>query len=327
MKTYLLGAQDRMIYRFGGRTYTVGDYYHYEELPRKVRQDVLAQADDIEGRFGVPAKELFFKFTVIPKEELLQILRRHYGPRLEAALEDPEIVEEARRIERRGLESPPVGEEGWETALASLLLGRDLPYFQVVEPLDMPFGPSFSPPPPTLEGSRREKGMDPRFREMREGFWRMIQRIHLGIPGFIGTGRVEGHQFTGGLAGIRTAWPLAPGTISMIDAVPVAGFYVFGVLWPQMIRVMGLPGNVSQIIEKLDEEFGTASVYDLMKGTVPYQPPSFPGALPIRTPEEEEREESPEGEESELSGPPYRDRRRFRKLPRAKARGFRLRRL
>lgn len=117
-------------------------------------------------------------------------------------------------------------------------------------------------------GARREK--DPKHRTIREGYWRMLQRIHRGIPGLKGSGRVEGGQFIGGLAGVNTAWVVQPhGSTSMIDAVPIAGFYSLGPFWPTVLQMAGLPDNASDIARALDDEFGISSDRELKRGTVP----------------------------------------------------------
>lgn len=123
-----------------------------------------------------------------------------------------------------------------------------------------------------LSGSmrRRKSTGDPQYRDLREGFWRMIQRIHHGIPGYNGTGIVQDGQFTGGNAGIRTAWVVKPySTSSMVDAVAIAGFYAFGRHWAEMLRLAGLSGNFSNTLVALNNEFGIASDQDLERGTVP----------------------------------------------------------
>jgi len=110
----------------------------------------------------------------------------------------------------------------------------------------------------------------------------MIQRVHKGIPGFVGTGKVneEYSQFTGGLAGVNTAWLVKPYGMGILDAVPVAGFYLFGTFWPQMFRTAGLVGNSSKFLAKLEKEFGLASEADLARGTVSFQPVPAP-CLPV----------------------------------------------
>lgn len=121
---------------------------------------------------------------------------------------------------------------------------------------------------PFMSGRKLKK--DPKHQDLREGYWRMLQRIHRGIPGLKGTGTVNNGQFTGGAAGVQTAWVLKPhGSMSMIDAIPVAGFYSFGAYWPHMLQLMGLPDNANNILRDLDAEFGIASDRDLTRGTVP----------------------------------------------------------
>jgi len=115
---------------------------------------------------------------------------------------------------------------------------------------------------------------------MREGFWRMVQRINKGIPGFVGTGEVslDGQQFNGGLAGMKTAWVLIPGYMSLFEAVPSAGFYLMGMYWPEILRHIGVyrlkHDNSSKAVERLEKEFGRASVKSLKVGTIPVPPKS-----------------------------------------------------
>lgn len=121
-----------------------------------------------------------------------------------------------------------------------------------------------------VKGFRKSRGLPPEHRQLREGFWRLIQRIHRGIPGIKGTGEVNNGQFTGGTAGIKTAWVVKPhGTSSMIDSIAIAGFYAFGQYWPHVIKLAGMPNNASDIIRKLEQEFGLSSDRDLEQGTVP----------------------------------------------------------
>src|SRR5579871_462511 len=112
--------------------------------------------------------------------------------------------------------------------------------------------------------------------KLREGFWRMVQRISLGIPGFVGTGEISGidkDQFNGGLAGMRTAWPLAPYNTPLYEAIPIAGFYTLGMHWPAILREAGvLTGkndNFDKVIARLEKEFGRATKKSLLKGTIP----------------------------------------------------------
>lgn len=91
---------------------------------------------------------------------------------------------------------------------------------------------------------------------MREGLWRMILRIHHGLPGFPETGEITENQFTGGVSTVRTGWPLVENWTKLIDAVPIAGFYLFGTFWPDIFRTMELPDNSSKIVASLEKEFG-----------------------------------------------------------------------
>jgi hypothetical protein len=90
---------------------------------------------------------------------------------------------------------------------------------------------------------------------MRKGLWTTIQRIHRGIPGPVG--KVVAGQFQGGLADVGTGWPLAPGpTLGVLDAIPVAGLYAFGTIFPRVFRELGLPNDFRRLVESLRKEFG-----------------------------------------------------------------------
>lgn len=258
---------------FDGKKYRVGMAYRYDELPAAVRRDVLAQEEDLESLYGRDPRALQFRLVVVPHADLMRALASRYGPGLDQALADPGTARLARSIERRGLQHPPVGEEGWTRALALASLGRDMPYFEILAPIGAPGIPEFIP---TLEGPPKEEAaggdIPPSMaREMREGFWRMLQRVHLGIPGFVGTGRVEHGQFTGGLAGMQTAWLVRPHGMGFADAVPVVGFYLWGSFWPKIlgIAMKGVPGKSKDLAERLEAEFGRTPEYELLRGTIP----------------------------------------------------------
>jgi len=263
---------------FGGRRFVFGGVYGYDDLPPATRRDILAQEDDLQERFGAGARTLHFMLVLVPHTDLVSELRLRYGAGLEDAMAAPAVTALAHSITRHGLQYPPVGEEGWMRALALAALGIDMPYFEVLEPFEIP-GPVAIP---TLDGPAKESSEDlppAMAKEMREGFWRMMQRISLGIPGFIGSGEITGHagidnQFVGGLAGTRTAWLLRPFGMRLFETVPLAGIYLFGMLWPQVLRYAGISkgksDNFSKIVERLQKEFRMTVEYDLLKGTVPF---------------------------------------------------------
>jgi hypothetical protein len=146
-----LGRSSTEKYRFGNRDYRPGEDYGWKELPLQVRKDLSVQADDIEARFGHDPKALHYRLVIIPHDELLEALKARFGEgRLANLGEDREISALARRIEREGLQNPPVLEEGLKRALAILLLGWDLPYFTLSEPIEMPTQRHI----PTLDGRR-----------------------------------------------------------------------------------------------------------------------------------------------------------------------------
>jgi hypothetical protein len=263
---------------FGGRRFVFGEVYSYDDLPQATRRDILAQEDDLQARFGTGARTLHFRLVLVPHDDLVRELHLRYGAGLEDAMAAPEVAALAHSIARYGLQYPPVGEEGWTRALAMAALGSDMPYFEILEP----FETGISPAIPTLDGPAKESSEElppAQAKEMREGFWRMMQRISLGIPGFIGSGEITGrvgvdNQFVGGLAGVRTAWLLRPFGMQLFETVPLAGIYLFGMFWPQILRYAGISrgksDNFSKSAERLQKEFGMTVEYDLLKGTVPF---------------------------------------------------------
>lgn len=128
---------------------------------------------------------------------------------------------------------------------------------------------------------------DPAHKQLREGFWRMLLRIHYGIPGLKGSGFVsaDGKQFTGGLAGMNTAWTLKASGMTMppYEAIPTAGFYSFGQFWVQMLKLAGLDyKRMEDIVAALEKEFGIIPEEELEKGTEPVPTPQarlFPPLL------------------------------------------------
>ena len=257
-----------------------GRVYRLEDLPAGSQKDVLDQWEDIELRFGRDPRSLLFRFIVIPNWELRQAVNAYFGDNTASLLRSQPIRSLMSSITKEGgLDYPPVGDAGWDRALAMAQLGMDMPYFIVDEPLEIPV-PSPLPPMLSLEGAKEEAETIPpeMARSMREGFWRMMQRIHFGIPGFKGSGEIQGdpgsQHFNGGLAGVRTAWPLRPHSTSLFETPPLAGFYSWGMYWPKILQSVGLArgkhDNFSKMVERLEKEFGRALEYDLMKGTVPF---------------------------------------------------------
>lgn len=117
-----------MRFRFGDRTYKVGDAYEFEELPEGVQDDVVVQLEFER----VPA-DFRYRLVVVPHETLMGSLEERYGTGLGEAIDDQDIADLAENIRARGLQLPPVGDEGWHRALAVAKLGWDLPYFVMEE--------------------------------------------------------------------------------------------------------------------------------------------------------------------------------------------------
>jgi hypothetical protein len=139
---------------FERRCYTPGEIYSFDDLPSRSRRDAVAQTADFQSHFDHSPKVMSFRFLVIPHQDVMRVLQERFGTDLQKKIESSEVRSIAQSIEREGLKFPPVADEGWKRTLAIALLGRDLPYFEVIPPFDMPVDPMI----PTLEGRRWASG-------------------------------------------------------------------------------------------------------------------------------------------------------------------------
>jgi len=135
---------------FERRCYAPGDTYSFFELPSLSQKDARRQAADFEAHFGRKPETMHFRFLLVPHQTVVRLLEQHYGPKLMEMMDSPAVQKIAQSIQKEGLKYPAVADEGWKRALALAGLGQDLPYFEVVEPIEMPYAAMI----PTLEGRR-----------------------------------------------------------------------------------------------------------------------------------------------------------------------------
>lgn len=128
--------------QFGRKCYVPGQVYPFEELPAVAKEDARSQRDDLEFIHGRAPEELLYNFDVMPHQALLEMLQAKYGPDWKKAAAAPKIRKIARSIEKNGLESPPLVDEGWDRALALASLGLDMPYFDVPPSVSFQFIPT-----------------------------------------------------------------------------------------------------------------------------------------------------------------------------------------
>ena len=124
----------RTAFRFGGKQYTPGEIYSWEDLPSETRHDLLKQAEDLEYIHGKGPRKLQYRFQVMPHATLMSFLANEYKEGLEKAMNSRSVASLARSIEREGLRYPPAVDEGWKRALALASLGMDMPFFGAVPP-------------------------------------------------------------------------------------------------------------------------------------------------------------------------------------------------
>jgi hypothetical protein len=133
---------------FERHCFTPGKTYFFNDLPSMSQKDALRQNADFEAHFGRGPETMGFRFLLVPHEEVLRLLHQHYGAGLKKEIQKEGVRKLAHSIEHEGLKYPAVADEGWKRALAIASLGMDLPYFEVLEPFEMPFEPGI----PTLDG-------------------------------------------------------------------------------------------------------------------------------------------------------------------------------
>jgi len=133
---------------FERRCYSPGETYSFFELPSLSQKDALRQTSDFEAHFGRNPESMHFRFLMVPHQEVVRLLENHYGPKLLQMMRSSAVQKIVRSIEQEGLKYPAVADEGWKRALALADLGQDLPYFEVIEPIEMPYPAMI----PTLEG-------------------------------------------------------------------------------------------------------------------------------------------------------------------------------
>lgn len=133
---------------FERRCYVPGEVYSFNDLPSHSRKDAIRQVDDFEAHFGHGPESMEFRFLMVPHDDVLRLLSQRYGQKLKQMMQTEAVRKLAHSIEREGLKYPAVADEGWKRALAIASLGKDLPYFEVLEPFNVSFEPSIS----TLEG-------------------------------------------------------------------------------------------------------------------------------------------------------------------------------
>lgn len=122
--------------RFEGRCFEPGNYYTWDDLTAGMKRDVLLQQEDVEALYRLPVENLTYRFLLVPNESLLLEIYRRFGEGASERVRTREVQAIVRSIERHGLKSPPVGEEGWKRALALAYLDMDMPYISIVPPFE-----------------------------------------------------------------------------------------------------------------------------------------------------------------------------------------------
>lgn len=123
--------------RFDRKCFQPGAHYGWDDLTPEMKRDVGRQRDEVEPVHGRPVENLTYRFIVIPHRELVAILAERFGPNPMQIAKSADVRKIARSIEREGLRSPPIGEEGWKRALALASLGMDMPYVSILPPFEM----------------------------------------------------------------------------------------------------------------------------------------------------------------------------------------------
>lgn len=107
-----------------------GKSYQYNELPKKIKDDIDAQFDN-DTEYG--EEDFNYVCTLVKPEENEEYLESQFGEYdITEAMTDPYMKRLIKNIEKRGLDYPAVGSEGNHRALAYYALNKPLPYLEMV---------------------------------------------------------------------------------------------------------------------------------------------------------------------------------------------------
>lgn len=114
----------------GGRgRFAVGRVYGFEELPEQAQADFAAQLED---NYDSGVDDYRFRFVLVDNVQDYFNLHEKHGENLDDDMEDEYIGELVESIEREGLRSPPIGNEGNHRILAFAKMGVPMPYFEPI---------------------------------------------------------------------------------------------------------------------------------------------------------------------------------------------------
>jgi hypothetical protein len=110
--------------------FEIGKSYEYNELPKKVRNDIDLQFEDYAEYCPEDYKYLF---KLLTPEETSEYLEGVFGEwDIGEAMDHPYIKKLIRSIKEKGLDYPAVGVEGNHRALAFYVMNKPLPFLEMV---------------------------------------------------------------------------------------------------------------------------------------------------------------------------------------------------
>lgn len=111
--------------------FVLGKSYEYDDLPKKVKNDIDAQFGDGYNEYGPTDYNYICK--LITPEDNSEYLESAFGEwDIENAIDHPYMKRLVKKIKENGLDYPAVGTEGNHRALAYYIMEKPLPYLEMI---------------------------------------------------------------------------------------------------------------------------------------------------------------------------------------------------
>ena len=110
--------------------FEIGKSYEYDELPKKVKDDIDVQFEEYSE---YSPEDYTYLFKILTPEETVEYLESVFGEwDINDAINDPYMKKIIKSVKEKGLDYPAVGNEGNHRALAFYAMNKPLPYLEMV---------------------------------------------------------------------------------------------------------------------------------------------------------------------------------------------------
>jgi len=134
-KTNIVSSDPYLYYPAGKGVFDSEKIYSFLDLPRHVQKDVRIQFEDVEVELDYDYTSCKFQFKFLAPHETIEFLRDSFGEYgIDEAIVHPDMKELVENIKTKGLQYPPVGNEGAHRTLAFNIMNVHMPYFEIIVP-------------------------------------------------------------------------------------------------------------------------------------------------------------------------------------------------